>query len=819
MYRKTSAALSVVLALTAACTPGRQPVASVPAPAAAPVPGPAAPEPSPVLAVDSAAWEDSGAQPAPAAPSSLWGMDLLGSAQYDLPMQVNDRVRMEMEFLLFQRREVVGRWMREADRYDEFVRDVFASYGIPRDLHHLGMVESGYRPTVRSHAGAVGMWQFMPATGRGMGLRIDTLVDERMDPVRSTHAAARHLRDLHRRFRGDWSLAAAAYNAGEGRINRGLGRFGARDFWELAERGDLARETRQYVPRLYAVTIIAKDPTRFGYPAPDRDLRRFAYDSVRVDLATPLSVLAQVGSLPLGELQELNPHLFRQVAPRNYWVWVPLGQGAPLQQAFLASEFRQRGGYGWYRVRDGESLARLAELSGVPEDRIRAMNLSANLDALRPGDRVRLFADAVRVLDARPVERVARRGPRVLGDPAPGTERAAPERRSESADARGESESSSSRSGASSSGQREREGSSASSTRRSEGSSSSQAARSGERSSSSASERRSEGSSATSGRSASTSGARTEEARGSSSSGSSSSRSGSTSGRSSSPEGSGSSSTRSGSASGRSTSSSEGSSSSSTRNGSASGRSSASSEGSSSSSTRNGNASGRSSSSSEGSSSSSARNGSASGRSASSEGSSSSSTRNGSASGRSASSDRPSSSSSTSSTRRSGTASGSSARTHTVEDGETLWGIARRYEVSVDAVREANELDEDETIRPGQTLRIPRASGSATASASGGTRSESGSRSSVASSDRRGTTESASSSRRPGSASESRPALSTRARMPTASTHREHTVGEGETLWGIARRYDTTVESLRRANDLEEGEQIRPGQKLRIPEN
>jgi membrane-bound lytic murein transglycosylase D len=784
MYRKTSAALSVVLALTAACSPGRQPMASAPAPAPAPAPQPAAPEPPPLPVVDSA-WENSGAQPAPATPSSLWGMDLLGTAQYDLPMQVNDRVRMEMEFLLFQRRDVVGRWMREADRYDEFVRDVLASYGVPRDLHHLAMVESGYRPTVRSHAGAVGMWQFMPATGRGMGLRIDTLVDERMDPVRSTHAAARHLRDLHRRFRGDWSLAAAAYNAGEGRINRGLGRFGARDFWELAERGDLARETRQYVPRLYAVTIIAKDPTRFGYPAPDPTLRRFAYDSVRVDLATPLSVLAQVGSLPVGELQELNPHLFRQVAPRNYWVWVPLGQGTPLQQAFLASEFRQRGGYGTYRVRQGESLARLAELSGVPEERIRSMNLSANLDALRPGDRVRLYADAVRVLDARPAERTARREPRVLGDPAPAMESTAPERRSEaSGSERRESAASSSRSGAASSTQRE--GSSASSTRRSsEGSASSQAARAGERSSST--------------------------------SGSSAAGSGSASSRSSSEGSSSSSSTRSGSTSGRSASSEGSSSSSSTRSGSASGRS-ASSEGSSSSSaTRSGSASGRSASS-EGSSSSSTRSGSTSGRSASSEGSSSaSSTRSGSTSGRSSSTERPSSSAA-SSTQRSGTSSGSAARTHTVGDGETLWGIARRYEVSVDAVRQANELDEDATIRPGQTLRIPRASGSATAS-SGATRTESGRRSGVASGERRGTTESASSERRSGSASGSRPALSTRARMPNASARREHTVGEGETLWGIARRYETTVESLRRANDLDEDDQIQPGQKLRIPES
>src|SRR5215207_554304 len=229
---------------------------------------------------------------------------LLGAASYDLPVTANRWVEMELSFLVNQRRDVVGRWLQRADRYDEWVREVFAGYGIPRDLHHLAMVESGYQPTVRSRAGAVGMWQFMPATGRGMGLRIDDTVDERMDPVRSTHAAARHLRDLHRDFGGDWSLAAAAYNAGGGRISRGMSRYGARDFWDLAERGDLAQETMHYVPRLYAVTIIAKDPQRFGYPAPSGLVRAFGYDSVRVDVQTPLSELARIGSLPLVELAE-----------------------------------------------------------------------------------------------------------------------------------------------------------------------------------------------------------------------------------------------------------------------------------------------------------------------------------------------------------------------------------------------------------------------------------------------------------------------------------------------------------------------------------
>ncbi|HEX6912306.1 MAG TPA: LysM peptidoglycan-binding domain-containing protein, partial [Longimicrobium sp.] len=551
----------------------------------------------------------------------------------------------------------------------------------------------------------VGMWQFMPATGRGMGLRIDSLVDERMDPVRSTHAAARHLRDLHRRFRGDWSLAAAAYNAGEGRINRGLGRYGATDFWDLANRGDLAQETRRYVPRLYATTIIAKDPVRFGYPAPGL-VRRFAYDSVRVDLATPLSVLAQVGNLPLNELVELNPHLFRQVAPRNYWVWVPFGQGGSLQQAFTASEFRQRGGFGTYRVREGESLARLAELSGLTPEQIRALNLSVGTDALRPGTTLRLYADAARVLNARPAPRLARSEPsrsrpRVLGD--------TPENASAS-----EGTSSSERRASSSS----RAGTSASSERRSESSTAERGASSERRSGSAESSTR-RSSSAGSGPSSRASGERA-----SSSSSTSERRSGSgTSERSASSE------RRSGSAESR----------------------------------------------------------------------------------------RPSSAQSGSSSRTSGERSSSSSsrgsssaagRTHTVADGETLWSIARRYETTVDAVREANDM-ESETIRPGQTLRIPRAASSSTTASSARTESG-GSRPATSSS--RASGERTTSTARPSSSASS-------SNGSRSSAAREHTVGDGETLWGIARRYETTVDSLRRANDLDEEEQIQPGQKLTIPDN
>ncbi|HWK90614.1 MAG TPA: LysM peptidoglycan-binding domain-containing protein [Longimicrobium sp.] len=550
MYRDLPLLPLLLTVFAAACTPGRAPLAPAPAPAPAPPPVPAE---EPVARSVEAETPVDAAVPLETTRPFPVAADLLGTAQYDLPMVANRWVQMELEFLVTQRHEVIAGWLRQADRYDEFVRDVFAFYGIPRDLHHLGMVESGYRPTVRSHAGAVGMWQFMSATGRGMGLRIDSLVDERMDPVRATHAAARHLRQLQRAFNGDWLLAAAAYNAGGGRITRGLQRYNARDFWELAERGNLARETVRYVPRLFAVTIIAKNPERFGYPAVSGPVRRFSYDSVRVDLPTPLSELARMGGLTLAELVDYNPHLVRQTAPREYWVWAPPGRGGALQQAFRESEFRRRGGFAYYTVRAGDTLDEVARFTGLEVERIRSMNLSANLDRLGAGNRIRLFADAARLLDARP-RRTARREPRDVPRTAS---------RSDSASSR------------------------------------------------------------------------------------------------------------------------------------------------------------------------------------------------------------------------------VSARTHTVAEGETVWGIARRYEVSADAVREANDL-ENESIRPGQTLRIPRA-----AAASG----------------ERGTAAAARTpAERAGTASQR-----------TSTRPREHTVEAGETLWAIARRYETSIDDLRRANGLDADKALQPGQKLVIP--
>jgi membrane-bound lytic murein transglycosylase D len=261
--------------------------------------------------------------------------DLLGPFSYDLPVESNSWVEGELDFLTQERRDVVAKWLRRGDFYESFVRGVMRSYSVPTDLYYLGMIESAFLPTARSHAGAVGFWQFMPSTGRAMSLRVDSLVDERMDPIRSTRAAARHLKELRDEM-GDWALAVAAYNAGSGRISRGLQAFGVNNYWDLAQNGDLAEETKQYVPRLYAMAAIAKGRDRFGFDPPSGE--SFAYDSVQVEGSTRLSELARIGEVSLDALTRMNPHLLRGVTPSGgYWVWVPVGRGLDVQRAWLAS--------------------------------------------------------------------------------------------------------------------------------------------------------------------------------------------------------------------------------------------------------------------------------------------------------------------------------------------------------------------------------------------------------------------------------------------------------------------------------------------------
>jgi membrane-bound lytic murein transglycosylase D len=226
-------------------------------------------------------------------------------------------------------------------RYESMIRSRLHAGDLPEDMYYLALVESGFNPHAYSRAAAVGMWQFMTSTARGMGLRVDWWVDERRDPVRSTEAAVRFLRGLREQF-GSMYLAAAAYNGGPGRIARGLSRYaddlegtsGDDMFFALAEKKYLRNETKDYVPQLVAAALVAKEPARYGLSVEARD--PFVYDSVRVGPLVPLAAIAEASGTTVAVVQELNSHILRGMTPPrdSMKVRIPVGTRARFDSSF-----------------------------------------------------------------------------------------------------------------------------------------------------------------------------------------------------------------------------------------------------------------------------------------------------------------------------------------------------------------------------------------------------------------------------------------------------------------------------------------------------
>lgn len=263
--------------------------------------------------------------------------------------------------------------LRRGTRYEGMIRQKLRAGELPEDMYFLALVESGFNPHAYSSAAAVGMWQFMTSTARGIGLRVDWWVDERRDPVRSTQAAVRFLRGLREQF-GSMYLAAAAYNGGPGRIARGLTRYagdldgttGDDMFFALAEKKYLRIETRDYVPQLVASALVAKEPGRYGITFDS--LAAFTYDSVRVGPRVPLAVIASAAGTTVAMIQDLNPHILRgMTAPRDSMlVRIPLGSRAQFDSALDAMPSESLAGARTVKTSAGAtwvSLARKAPVS------------------------------------------------------------------------------------------------------------------------------------------------------------------------------------------------------------------------------------------------------------------------------------------------------------------------------------------------------------------------------------------------------------------------------------------------------------------------
>jgi membrane-bound lytic murein transglycosylase D len=248
------------------------------------------------------------------------------SGPFDL---ANPAVQPTVDAFSTHLRGFFGGALSRGAKYLPSMTDILVREGLPPELAYLPLIESGYRPQAVSPAGAAGPWQFIPETGRRYGLRIDSLVDERRDPIKSTHAASAYLKDLHEMF-GDWELSLAAYNSGEYRVARILSQNkDVEDFWDMRDGGLLPRETSAYVPRFLAAVQIAKAPEVYGFEAP-RHVPE-SYEMVDVDRQVSLRAAADLCGMSADELEELNPALRRGITPSGYTLRVPAGKAEPLR--------------------------------------------------------------------------------------------------------------------------------------------------------------------------------------------------------------------------------------------------------------------------------------------------------------------------------------------------------------------------------------------------------------------------------------------------------------------------------------------------------
>jgi len=275
------------------------------------------------------------------------------------------------------------------------IRERLRSRGLPEDLVYLTLIESGLSNTAVSRARAVGMWQFMTSTGRMYGLQIDPWVDERRDPFKATDAAVNHLADLVERL-GSVYLAAAAYNAGAGRIERGIRRLpGEPDsisdqtFFQIADRRYLRRETRDYVPKLIAAALIAKQPGRYGFTE-IQPLPPLVFDEVTIPDATGLDVLARLADTTVAALLELNPHFVRGITPpaRGVVVRVPRGTGLRVAERFAELPVNERITFVDHYVSQGQTLSEIAQRYRVSVTMLRGANPHLRTSALRIGQRI-----------------------------------------------------------------------------------------------------------------------------------------------------------------------------------------------------------------------------------------------------------------------------------------------------------------------------------------------------------------------------------------------------------------------------------------------
>jgi len=282
------------------------------------------------------------------------------STRSDLPLMMTDQVAGYINYFSNRGRGTIERALTRSGQYEDMIRRTLKEEGVPQDLIYLAQAESGFHPLAVSRAGARGMWQFMGSRAKGYGLTRSWWVDDRQDPEKATRAAAHHLKDLYNQF-GDWYLAMAAYNSGPGTVQSAVKRTGYADFWELYRRNVLPKETRNYVPIIVAVTIMAKNPDQYGLTSVVKD-KPIPYETVKINYPIDLRLVAECVDATTADLQELNPSLLRLTTPKDqqFDLHVPAGTTEAFQTAVASIPVDKRVWWRYHKVQAGDTLASVA---------------------------------------------------------------------------------------------------------------------------------------------------------------------------------------------------------------------------------------------------------------------------------------------------------------------------------------------------------------------------------------------------------------------------------------------------------------------------
>ena len=297
----------------------------------------------------------------------------------EIPLVINDQVANYLQYFTAGKgRGTLEASLERSGRFRDMIFRIFDEEKVPHELIYLAQVESGFQPRARSEKAAMGLWQFIAGTGQLYGLDRNWWVDERLNPEQATRAAARHLRDLYSQF-GDWYLAMAAYDCGPLCVQRAVEKTGYADFWELSRRRVLPQETRNYVPLIIALTIIGKNPEKYGVNELQME-PAWAYDTVSVTSPIDLRLVAEMVDTNVDAIRELNPNLLRMTTPKvpQYDLRIPSSTKDTFLKRVAMIPAEKRVFWRWHAVRYGETLSSIAKQYRISVKAIAEVN---NLDS------------------------------------------------------------------------------------------------------------------------------------------------------------------------------------------------------------------------------------------------------------------------------------------------------------------------------------------------------------------------------------------------------------------------------------------------------